>query len=335
MGLSTKLTIAVSLALLPILSAMALEAQEPSYFNGFNVENGLIAPVDIDHGGPGRDGVPALDNPVFLSGTARGDQINANDRIMGVSYNGIAKAYPIKILDWHEIVNDKFGETRLTISFCPLCGSGMVFLATVDGQQLNFGVSGLIYNSDLLLYDRNTESLWSQLMKTAVTGPLTGSKLTQVPAQYTTWRAWLKQYPDSLLLSRDTGHTRDSHNGGYLQYRRLPAIAFPTKHADMRLTTKDWVVGITVGDAALALPFAQLDRLDGPLAVTVGARELEIHWDREAAAAQAFERSSGREIATTSAYWFAWVAFHPETALYEGDPATAVPWAVATGSAKP
>jgi hypothetical protein len=335
MGLSRLLIIAVSLTLLPRLSAMALEAQEPSYFNGFNVENGLIAPVEIDHGGPGRDGVPALDDPVFLSGAARAAQITGNDRIMGVSYNGVAKAYPIKILDWHEIVNDTFGDTKLTISFCPLCGSGMVFLATVDGQQLNFGVSGLIYNSDLLLYDRNTESLWSQLMKTAVTGPLAGSKLTQVPAQYTTWSAWLEKYPDSLLLSRDTGHTRDYHNGGYLQYRRLPAIAFPTNHADMRLTTKDWVVGITVGNAALALPFAQLDRLEGPLAVTVGDAELEIHWDREAAAAQTFERGSGREIATTSAYWFAWVAFHPETALYEGEPAPAMTSPAARGSAQP
>ena len=323
MGLTGKLTITACLSLLPLVSAIALEAQEPSYFNGFNVENGLIAPIDIDHGGPGRDGVPALDNPLFLVGAARDAQINGSDRIMGVNYNGIAKAYPIKILDWHEIVNDTFGDAHLTVTFCPLCGSGMVFLAEVDGQQLNFGVSGLIYNSDLLLYDRNTESLWSQLMKTAVTGPLSGSKLTQVPAQYTTWRAWLKQYPDTLLLSRDTGHTRDYHNGGYLQYRRLPAIAFPTNHADLRLTTKDWVVGITVGDAALALPFAQLDRLEGPIAVTVGDTELEIRWDREAAAAQAFERGSGREIATTSAYWFAWVAFHPKTALYEGEPAPA------------
>lgn len=323
MRLLSALTTTAVLTLLPLINP-ALAGEEPSYFNGFEVENGLIDPVEIDHGGPGRDGVPALDNPVFLAGDAREAQIKADDRVMGVSYNGVTKAYPIKILDWHEIVNDKFGDTHLTVTFCPLCGTGMVFLADVQGQQLNFGVSGLIYNSDMLLYDRGTLSLWSQIMKTAVTGPLKGSKLTQVPAQYTTWDGWLQQHPDSLLLSRDTGHSRDYASGGYHQYRRLPAIAFPTKHADMRLTTKEWVVGITVGDDALALPFKALDLLEGPLEVTVGGTEMEIHWNREASAAQAFERSTGRELATTSAYWFAWVAFHPDTGLYQADPASSV-----------
>lgn len=316
---------AATMLLLAAFQPQAFAGEPASYFNGFDVENGLIAPVDIDHGGPGRDGVPALDSPRFLSGTERDSQIQPGDRVLGVSYGGVAKAYPIKILDWHEIVNDKFGDTALTITFCPLCGTGMVFLAEVDGQLLNFGVSGLIYNSDMLLYDRNTQSLWSQLMKTAVTGPLTGSKLIQVPAQYTTWSGWLKQHADSLLLSPETGFSRNYQDGGYHEYRRLPGILFPTAHSDLRLTAKAWVVGITVDEAALALPFEQLDKLEGALAVTVGGRDLEVSWDSASASARVFERETGVEIPATSGYWFAWVAFHPDTALYDPRPQAAAP----------
>jgi hypothetical protein len=295
--------------------AGAQTAQPPSFYNGFEVEDGLIALNEIDHGGPGRDGIPALDYPVFLEGEARNSAIQPNDRVMGVSYNGIAKAYPILILDQHEIVNDTFALTPLTITFCPLCGTGMVFQAEAGGKVLNFGVSGLIYNSDMLLYDRNTQSLWSQVMKKAVTGPLKGTDLTQVPAQYTSWAAWSKQHPDSLLLSDDTGYERNYEASPYEDYKRLPGVKFSTLHSDWRLPAKTWVVGITSGTEALALPFEDLDKLEEPLAVTVGGEALEIQWDKSASAARAFDKA-GKEFPLTAGYWFAWVAFHPETALY-------------------
>ena len=306
-----------SLAILVLvaLSLPAAAAEPPSYFNGFEVENGIIDPIEIDHGGPGRDGVPALDAPLFHAGAERDGKIKAGDRVLGVHYNGVSKAYPIDILDHHEIVNDSFGDTPMTVTFCPLCGTGMVFYAEVDGEVLNFGVSGLIYNSDLLLYDRNTLSLWSQLMKTAVTGPLAGSKLTQVPAQYTTWEGWQQQYPESLLLSRETGHLRDYDKVMYEEYRRLPMVLYSTGHQDLRIPAKTWVVGIDVGGAALALPFEQLDQLQAPLEIAVGDSKVTVQWDRDAAVARAFD-SEGKELPATAAYWFAWVAFYPETALY-------------------
>jgi len=305
----------VILSALVVSAAGAKNAQPPSFYNGFEVEDGLIATNEIDHGGPGRDGIPALDYPVFLEGTARDSEIQPEDRVIGVSFNGVAKAYPIRILDHHEIVNDTFALTPLTVTFCPLCGTGMVFRAEAAGQVLNFGVSGLIYNSDMLLYDRNTQSLWSQLMKKAVTGPLQGTDLVQVPAQYTTWAAWLMQHPDSLLLSADTGFQRDYETSPYEEYKRLPMVKFATLHNDWRLPAKTWVVGIAVGDRALALPFEELDKLDAPLQVMVGDMSLEIHWDRTASAARAFD-SNGKEFPVTAGYWFAWVAFHPATSLY-------------------
>ncbi len=305
----------LAILLLLALPLRLAAGEPPSYFNGFEVENGLIDPIEIDHGGPGRDGIPALDAPIFHAGAERDGKIGADDRVLGVNYNGVSKAYPIAILDHHEIVNDQFGDTPMTVTFCPLCGTGMVFYADVDGRVLNFGVSGLIYNSDLLLYDRNTLSLWSQLMKTAVTGPLTGSKLTQVPAQYTTWAAWLRQYPDSLLLSRQTGHLRDYDRVMYEDYRRLPMVMYPTGHQDWRLPAKTWIVGVEVGGAALAMPFAQLDQLQAPLDIAVGDRQVQVQWDRDGSVARVFD-GEGKELPATAAYWFAWVAFYPETALY-------------------
>lgn len=305
----------LAILLLVMLSIRAAAGEPPSYFNGFDVENGLIDPVEIDHRGPGRDGIPSLDAPLFHAGAERDGKISASDRVMGVHYNGVSKAYPIEILDHHEIVNDMFGDTPMTVTFCPLCGTGMVFYAEVDGQVLNFGVSGLIYNSDLMLYDRNTMSLWSQLMKTAVTGPLKGSKLIQVPAQYTTWAGWQRQYPDSLLLSRETGHMRDYDLVMYEEYRRLPMVLFPTGHQDWRIPAKTWVVGIDLDGAALALPFEQLDQLQAPLEIAVGDSQVTVQWDRDASVARVFD-SQGKELPATAGYWFAWVAFHPETALY-------------------
>ena len=318
-----KSTLAATLAIALLLGTcgVARAGEKPSYSNGFDLEGGLVAPNEIDHGGPGRDGVPALDHPRFLQGAERDGQVRPDDRVMGLNYNGVAKAYPIAIMDYHQIVNDRFGDTALTVTFCPLCGTGMAFFANAGGRELNFGVSGLIYNSNVLLYDRDTRSLWSQAMKTAVTGPLKGTTLTQVPAQYTTWGAWSKQYPQSLLLSRDTGHQRDYDRSPYTEYRRLPMVIFATLHSDWRIPAKTWVVGVSAGDAALALPFEELDKLsDGALAVTVGEQALEIRWDKAAQAATAFD-AGGNEFPVTSGYWFAWVAFHPDTALYLKEPA--------------
>ncbi len=272
----------------------AHSGEEPSFYNDFAVENGLIAPNEIDHGGPGRDGIPALDAPRFLAGTDRTGTIDNGDRVLGLYYNGVAKAYPVSILEQHIVVNDQFGQTPILITFCPLCGSGMAFLAKVEDQTLAFGVSGLIYNSNMLLYDRNTGSLWSQIMMKAVTGPMTGTKLLQLPARYTSWQNWLTEHPDSLLLSRETGFERDYDNGPYEDYKRLPSVTFATLNQDMRLASKDRVVGVTAGGESMALPFTALDKLDKPLQINVGSTEFNVQWDSDAQAAKVFD-ANGNE----------------------------------------
>lgn len=129
--------------------------------NGFDLGNSSILVEDIKSGGPPKDGIPAIDHPKFLSASKA--SLSNNDRILGVHENGIAKAYPIAIMNYHEIVNDLFGNKAVVVTYCPLCGSGIAFNAKINDQTLSFGVSGLLYNSDVLLYDRETESLWSQL----------------------------------------------------------------------------------------------------------------------------------------------------------------------------
>ncbi len=304
-------------ALLPTV-AQARSPQPATFYNGFDVSDSLIPLNTIDHGGPGRDGIPALDHPKFISGAARDNVLAAADRVMGVHYNGVAKAYPIRILDHHEVVNDRYGDVSLSITFCPLCGSGMVFYAGSGDTTMNFGVSGLLYNSDVLLYDSATQSLWSQLMKTAVTGPLKGETLNQVPAQYTSWGHWREQYPDSLLLSTDTGFERDYSGELYSGYRQLPSVRFATNHQDLRLTAKEWVVGVTLDGASLAIPFTVLAAQQEALTLALAGESIEIRWSQTGKTARAFGQD-GREIPVTAAYWFAWVAFHPKTLLYPQD----------------
>jgi len=147
--------------------------------NGFDLSDPLIPSEEILHGQPPRDGIPAIDHPCFI--TAKHVKfLKKQDRILGIERNGILKTYPIRILDYHEIVNDQFGKEAIVFTYYPLCGTGMAFKATVSGINLNFGVSGLLYNSDVLLYDRNTRSLWSQIKSQAISGTLKGKRLTQM-----------------------------------------------------------------------------------------------------------------------------------------------------------
>ena len=173
--------------------------------NGFDLDQPLVAEDQIQRGGPPRDGIPSIDAPNFID-AADADFLKADDRVLGLVINKEARAYPLSILNWHEIVNDKFAGQAVIISFCPLCGTGMAF--EPEPPVSEFGVSGLLYNSDVLLYDRETGSLWSQIMAKAINGPLKGKILKQIPLTHTSWQDWKTKHPDSRVLSKDTGYKR-------------------------------------------------------------------------------------------------------------------------------
>jgi hypothetical protein len=158
-------------------------------------------PLDqILPGGPGKDGIPALLSPRFVR-VLDATFLTDSDRVLGLDLAGDAKAYPVKILNWHEIVNDAVGGKQVVITYCPLCGSGIAFDATVQGKLHTFGVSGLLYQSDLLMYDHQSESLWSQIAMEAVAGPLTGTRLVPLFLEHTSWADWKAKHPTTVVLS--------------------------------------------------------------------------------------------------------------------------------------
>ncbi len=292
--------------------------------NGFDLSGSLVPADQILSGGPPRDGIPALTDPA-LERVPEVDWLKSDDRLLALEHGGVEKAYPIRILNWHEVVNDQVGGLAVAITYCPLCGTGMAFDLAVsdagrpfreDGQALEFGVSGLLYNSDVLMYDRQTESLWTQIGRRAIAGPLRGQGLEMIPLLHTTWGRWREEHPHGLVLSRDTGHARDYDSDPYMSYERSTRTMFPVAHRDDRLPEKDLVLGITRGDAAVAFPLDRLADRPRPVRAPVGEEELFVYWfaDSETAFATTLD---GSPVPATIAYWFAWSAFHPDTGLWQ------------------
>ncbi len=297
-----------------LLLTVAANASGPS-INGFDLGETSIPRDEIHHGGPPKDGIPSIDEPRFLEPESV-DFLAPEDRVMGMTLNGVAKAYPIKILNYHEVVNDDFDGEDVVVSFCPLCGTGMAFSAGVDGRSTSFGVSGLLYNSDVLLYDRETESLWSQIMAEAVSGPMIGTRLEHLPASYTTWRDWLARHPNTLVLSTDTGYNRDYDRAPYAGYEDSEQVWFPVANRDARYHSKELVIGLELDGQVKAYPFAELSKHDTPFRDELAGHRLTVHFDADNRTGRVLDES-GSEIPTVIAFWFAWVAFHPDTEVFE------------------
>lgn len=289
--------------------------------NGFDLSATSIPAEEIFHGGPPRDGIPSIDRPGFVA-AADADFIGDEEQVLGLSWNGVARAYPIKILNWHEIVNDEFNGAPVAVTFCPLCGSGVAFDAEAGGQRLQFGVSGLLYNSDVLLYDRQTHSLWSQLLRRGVSGEYDGVRLQTLPVQHTTWRDWREQHPDTQMLSPDSaGAVRDYDVDPYAGYDKSEAVFFPVRPEAPQdtLHPKEWVLGVLAGDDAKAYPFSELaKRGEAVLQDQVGGQEVQIHWNMDAYSARA-EWQEGENGEAVRAFWFAWFAFHPDGEIFRAD----------------
>lgn len=285
--------------------------------NGFDLRRTLVPRGEILRGGPPRDGIPSIDAPRFVA--ARDARLKPDDRVLGLRVGDTARAYPIRILNWHEVVNDRFGDQPVVVTYCPLCGTGVVFDARVGGHALQFGVSGLLYNSDVLVYDRQTESLWSQLENRAVSGPMLGARLEMLPAEHTAWALWRRRHPRTQVLSFETGFARDYDRDPYAGYERDPQTFFPVANADARRAPKDWVLGVRAGGHAKAYPFDELARAGEVVRDTVGDLTVNIHYDAAHRSARVLD-DDGREHPTVAAFWFAWAAFNPGTQLYAAPP---------------
>jgi hypothetical protein len=280
-------------------------------YNGFDVANSLVPIDQIEQGGPPKDGIPSIDQPVFYSENEAKGQ--ASERILGVTFNGVSKAYPVAIMNWHEIVNDDFNGKSVIVTFCPLCGTGMAFES--ESPQ-GFGVSGLLYNSDMLLYDRQTESLWSQIMEKAISGSRQGEQLNTVPVQMTSWQEWKKQYPDSKLLSRDTGFSRNYDETPYLGYEKSSLLYFQVGHTDDRYHKKENVIGLTIEGRSKVWPLSELNTTDVPLRDSIGNTDIIVHY-KSATDHAWITDAKGELLPAVRGYWFAWIAFHPDSEVFE------------------
>ena len=288
--------------------------------NDFDLSDASVPADQIRRGGVPRDGIPSIDNPKFIHADDT-DFLKDKDRVLGVFRNGIAKAYPIRILDHHEIVNDYFGDEAIVVSYCPLCYTGMVFSAMTADFNFTFGVSGLLYNSDVLLYDRQTGSLWSQVLSKAITGPLKDMTLPSLPASHTTWRDWLKRYPDTQVLSTDTGFKRNYRRSPYLDYARSGRLMFPVENQSKVYRNKDLVLGVSANGVTKAYPFKELEKnQQKKFEDSVGGTTVTVEWFEAEDFARILD-DTGQEVPSVIAYWFAWYAFHPDTGIYRaGDP---------------
>ena len=283
--------------------------------NGFDLSNASVSPDEIRRGGPPRDGIPSIDSPKFVSGDDA-EFLKDKDRVLGVSRNGIAKAYPIRILDYHEIVNDQFGDEAIVVSYCPLCYTGIVFSAQAADFNFTFGVSGLLYNSDVLLYDRQTGSLWSQILSRSISGQLKGTALPAVPASHTTWRDWSARHPDTIVLSTDTGYRRDYRRSPYLGYTQTGRLMFPVENKNDEYRNKSLVLGITFDGQTRAYPFEELEAQEmQQFNDVIGDKTITIEWFESDSFARVLD-DKGQELPSVIAFWFAWYAFHPDTEIF-------------------
>lgn len=286
--------------------------------NGFDLSESLIPVDEILRGGPPRDGIPSIDDPKFER-PEEASLWRANDLMLTYDRRDHRFAYPVGILNWHEIVNHDIDGAPVLITFCPLCGTGMAFDPVVNGRQLTFGVSGLLYNSDLLMYDHQTESLWSQIEGRAISGPLAGTELESVAVRHELWQSWRERVGSrGLVLSTDTGHRRDYRKSPYGDYDHSERMYFPVSHTSRKYHPKTWVLGWTHNGESKAWPFPELANHDGILEDRIGGKVVRVHYDPSVPSAE-LRDETGKLLPATRAFWFAWYTFHPETGVFEAN----------------
>ena len=287
-----------------------------SSYNGFDLSNSLINKKLIVQGGPPRDGIPAIFNPDYVSAN-QADFMKADDIVLGFKIANQVFADPRHILNWHEIVNDQVADQSFVITYCPLCGSGLAFSSHVKNKQLEFGVSGLLYNNDLIFYDKQTESLWSQIEKRSISGELVGENIEQLALEHTTWENWKKKNPDTKVLSENQGFKRNYRHDPYTGYDTSSQVFFKTlRKTPSDYHTKEKVLGVVIGDKAKAYPFSELNKhgLDSFVENLSGV-SYKVIWNESAQSASI--ESLDDDVIPTVAYWFAWYNFHPETEVFK------------------
>lgn len=300
---------------------------------------------EIAWGGVKPAGIPPLDNPKFVA-AGEAAYLNPDDAVFGVEINGDARAYPLRIMNWHEVANDVVGGVPVSLAYCVLCGAGILYDGRVEGAPaaVTFATSGLLYRSNKLMYDRISESLWEQFTGRPVIGQLAHVpvKLRQLPMVQTSWAAWRAGHPGTRVLSVETGYSRNyAPDGAYRAYFAAPGPAFPVAWRNRSMAPKALVFGMEAAGGAKAWPVEMFattplvqDRVGLQEVVLIGEAGAVRAYD---ATAHRFSRAGGDRLAAADgtwriteealvgpegrslprlaghlAYWFAWAALYPE-----------------------
>src|SRR6056297_968161 len=284
----------------------------------FDLSNATVPKAEIRSGGPPKDGIPALSHPRWLAAN-EADYMRDKDRVIGVVIEDQSRAYPLKILNYHEIINDKLGQQPLAVTYCPLCDSAVVFDRRTPLGEREFGVSGLLYNSNVLMYDRaapvESQSLWSQVKVTGVSGPGADKRLTTLPLELTTWADWKARHPASQVLSDQTGHRRDYQQSPYASYISGPQPMFPAQNTRGPMPTKTPILGVWVGDVAKAFSKAAFSPQQTRITDTLDGKQFTVQYSPQHDSLRVVDAEAGVEWMYS--LWFAWYAFHPDTTIAE------------------
>ncbi len=262
--------------------------------------------IDLDElmaGGPPKDGIPSINRPQFVSVEAAGAWLQPQEPVIALVVEGEARAYPLQIMTWHEIAIDEVGGVPVVVTFCPLCYSAIAYDRRVEGQTLTFGVSGMLRHSDLVMFDRQTESLWQQLSGEAIVGRYTGAKLTPLPAQILAFKQFAEAYPGGQVLSRETGYLRDYGRNPYAGYDDVGERPFLYRGPrDERLPPMEKVVALSLGGQDKAYPH-RLTRLRRVVEDEVDGQPVVVfHADGAVSALDAAQISASREIGSTGVF---------------------------------
>jgi hypothetical protein len=281
--IATVVAVAMAIAVVLVVAVARRDARPPLATSAPPGRAPLVDPGDIVSGGPPPDGIPPVDRPRFQAAGAV-DWLAAAEPVAVVELAGEAKAYPLQILVWHEIVNDSVGGVPVAVTYCPLCNTAVSFRRpTVAGKPTTFGTSGKLYHSNLVMYDRATGSLWPQALGAAVTGELTGQRLERVATQLVAWRDFRAAFPEGRVLSRDTGHRRPYGENPYPLYDRKGSQPFLFDgKPDGRLEAVERVLGLTQGNRHLAVPYTRLaEQAQGGMAAAnldLGGTPVLVMW---------------------------------------------------------
>ena len=290
----------------------------------------IVDPSKILGGGPGKGSIgktgalfgqiPALgeNNIKFVSVEEADAWIEDNELVLALIYKGVERVYPLQIMTWHEIANDRIEGDPIVVTYCPLCGSGIAFEGYIEvkGQktETRFGTSGKLYNSNLVMYDEETDTYWTQIDGRAIVGELTDQELKEISIDTVVWRDWKTTHPNSEVLSQDTGISRNYGNDPYGSYYEDSFVFFPVEARDNRIHPKTVIFGIEINGSYLAVQEEDLKQ-NPTIKIEFAGKNILIERSQEGIV-KFTNQDTSEEIIKERDFWFAWYAFHPNTELY-------------------